>query len=316
LEEELSQLREQGSTVAFADDEDDDPQASLARSQADEIMDLRRQLADMKRNISMSTRMDAQVTDSVVGQETGVLHHELQNWIVNNFRKAKGDVAPQELCSRLEGMGLTPGQRHQLRPMYAGFTAANKLVMYQATAVCLLMDIFTDESLFGLPHELAWKEPLYKALSGLELTLSPAAHNKLRAVTFDVIRQNEGTQELVMPAAKHLAERICSILTTLTEVDGNGNRLAALTSIVRRAIDLQHLFRAQRARYQFDLPSTSDVFHAAVMDNIAVDEESPIDFSSRIVKAATWPSLIKIGDEFGDNVHFTNVIVKAKVVCS
>lgn len=317
LEDEISQLRQQGSTGAAADDADDDQCLPRARTQADEeIRDLRWQLADMKRNISMSTRMDAQVTDSVVAQETGVLHHELQNWVVHNFRKAKGDAAPQELCSRLDGMGLTPGQRHQLRPMYAGFTAANKLVMYQATAACLLMDIFTEESLFGLPGELAWREPLNKALSGLETTLAPAAHNRLRAVTFEVIKQNEGIHELVMPAAKNIAERICGVLTALSEVDGNGNRLATLTSIVRRAIDLQHLFRAQRARYQFDLPSTSDVFHAAVMDNIAIDEEAPVDFSSRIVHAATWPSLIKIGDEFGDNVHFTNVVVKAKVVCS
>ncbi|KAK5112135.1 hypothetical protein LTR62_004478 [Meristemomyces frigidus] len=281
----------------------------------DEVSWLRRQLADLKKTISTSTRMDSQVTDSVFAQETGVLHHELQNWIVNNFRRAKGDVQPQTLCDRLMNLDLTPGQRHQLRPMYAAYQPGAKLSMYQATAVCLLMEVFENESLYGLTDKMGWQRRLCQATNGLDNVLTPVAHNKLRAVMLDVIRQSEGMEEVVDNAARAMAEKICMILNVLTESENTPTRLAVLTSIVTRAIELQHIFRVQKARYQFDLPSTSDVFHPDVMDDIAVDMESPIE-PVRVVTCATFPSVLKIGDELGDNSHLTNVIFRAKVFCS
>ncbi|KAK0898046.1 hypothetical protein LTR02_010390 [Friedmanniomyces endolithicus] len=280
-----------------------------------ELLLLRRQLADLKRQISMSTRMDGQVTDSVFAQETGVVHHELQNWIVHNFRRAPSNLPASELRSRLDSLDLTPGQRHQLRPMYAAYDPSLKLAMYQATAVSLFMDIFADESLYGLPEDLPWRLALRNAVGKLENVLGPAAHNKWRAVTVDVIRQSEGMQGYIDTAARALAGRVCAVLTVLTGVtEGGEARLGVLTGIVRRGIELQHLFRVQRARYQFDLPCTSDLFYAEVMENISVDVETAGE--SRVVTCATFPSVMKIGDELGDNVHLTNVIVKAKVVCS
>ncbi|KAK4975497.1 hypothetical protein LTR42_004708 [Elasticomyces elasticus] len=313
LEREVQELRTKVQQPSESESQATSPyseRSSVERSRledAGEIMVLRRQLADLKRNISMSTRMDGQVTDSVFAQETGVVHHEIQNWVVNNFRRAKADVTPQEMRLRLDEVELTPGQRHQLRPMYAAYDPSMKLVMYQATAVCLFMDIFNDESLYGLPEDLPWRQALREAVNKLEHILGPAAHNKWRAVTVDVIRQSDGMQTHIEAAARTLAEKVCTVLTVLTQVEGNGTRLAAVT-------ELQHLFRVQRARYQFDLPSTSDLFYSEVMENISVDIDTPID--SRVVRCATFPSVMKIGDELGDNVHLTNVIVKAKVVCS
>jgi hypothetical protein len=283
----------------------------------DELSWLRRQLAEMKRSISKSTRMDGQVTDSVFAQETGMLHHELQNWIVNNFRRAKGDVSSQDMVARLSSIELTPGQRHQLRPMFAAFTSDTKLPMFQATAACLLMDVFNDESLYGLNDDVLWRKKLREAGNGLEHVLSPSAHNKWRAVTMDVIRQSDGIQDSISSAAKVMAEKICRLLTALTEIEGGANRLAALTGIVKRAIDLQHMFRVQRARYQFDLPSTSDVYHPDVMENVSVDSESSdVEQMVRVVKCATFASVIKVGDEMGEQMHLTNVVFKAKVLCS
>ncbi|KAK3670330.1 hypothetical protein LTR78_009784 [Recurvomyces mirabilis] len=281
----------------------------------DEVTWLRRQLADLKKTISTSTRMDGQVTDSVFAQETGVLHHELQNWIVNNFRRARGDVTAQEMCDKLSNIELTPGQRHQLRPMYAAYQPAAKLSMYQATAISLLMDIFEDNSLYGLAEDVAWRQKLCEAGNGLENVLSPVAHNKWRAVTLDVIRQSEGMEDVISTAAKKVAEKICHALTILSEVEGTVTRLAVLTSIVTRAIELQHIFRVQKAGYQFDLPSTNDIFHLDVMEDIAVEADSPGEHMVRIVKCATFPSVLKVGDEYGDNVHLTNVIFRAKVFC-
>ncbi|KAK0316727.1 hypothetical protein LTR91_001445 [Friedmanniomyces endolithicus] len=322
LEHEVEDLRTKLSqhSPVHNDSPATSPQSSLSsRPPIDpEVLLLRRQLADLKRTISLSTRMDSQVTDSVFAQETSTLHHELQNWTVHHFRRAPSHHPAAELRLRLDDLDLTPGQRHQLRPMYAAYDPLLKLPMYQATAVSLFMAIFADESLYGLPEDLPWRLALRTAVGKLENVLSPAAHNKWRAVTVDVIRQSDGMQGYIDAAARALAGRVCTVLSVLTGVtEGSEGRLAALTGIARRAIELQHLFRVQRARYQFDLPCTSDLFYAEVMENISVDvEPTAAGGESRVVTCATFPSVMKIGDEWGDNAHLTNVIVKAKVVCS
>jgi hypothetical protein len=51
---------------------------------------LQRQLTDLKRSISKSTRVETVITsDGNFVQEMGSLAHEVQNWVVNNYRRAK-----------------------------------------------------------------------------------------------------------------------------------------------------------------------------------------------------------------------------------
>ncbi|EMC96849.1 hypothetical protein BAUCODRAFT_70092 [Baudoinia panamericana UAMH 10762] len=290
-----------------------DVSGGVAKRYSDEVVLLQRQLADLKQTIAMSTRMEGQVTDSVFAQEMSVLHHELQNWIVNNFRRARTDIGTEQLCAKLDHCAEKAKLRH-LRPMFETFTPSAKLAIYQATAVCLLMEIFDNVSLYGLPENLPWRRPLREAVDAIENVLTPMAHNRLRATTLDVIRQSEDMASYTAPAVKIMAERICGTLTELTDIEQTEARLYGLMNIVKRAIELQHMFRVQRARFQFDLPSPGEDFHHQVMENIAVDVEAPPGIEP-IIRCATFPSVIKVGDEYGDNMHFTNVIIKAKILC-
>lgn len=50
---------------------------------------LEKQLRELKQNMSKSTRVEKQVSDQEVTEKMGRLHHEVQNWVVNAFRRVK-----------------------------------------------------------------------------------------------------------------------------------------------------------------------------------------------------------------------------------
>ena len=60
-----------------------------AKSRQAEVTNLQQQLADLKRDVSTSTRTSPQVSDTTFAQEMGMLQHEVQNWVVNSSRRAK-----------------------------------------------------------------------------------------------------------------------------------------------------------------------------------------------------------------------------------
>ncbi|KAK4548056.1 hypothetical protein LTR36_010776 [Oleoguttula mirabilis] len=280
----------------------------VVKTRTDDVSVLQQQLSDLKRNISTSTRMDSQVTDSTFAQEMGVLHHELQNWIVNNFRRVKAEVAPAALSARLEGIE-EPTHTSLLNQIYAVFDPAVKLAVYQATAVVFLMDIFTERLLFGLPSEQEWCKHILQAAENLEHQLKSIAYNKWRAATLEAIQQSEGFEVLVQSAVTHVTETISSVLGKLTDSEPNA---AALSGIVKRAVSLAHLLRLQRARYDLYLPSPTDAFDPATMEDVSDCSEGQ---PGSAVRCAIFPALLKIGDEYGDSVHLRNTIVKAKVLC-
>ncbi|KAI9718256.1 MAG: hypothetical protein M1812_004246 [Candelaria pacifica] len=61
----------------------------IARDRDDEVLELRRQVLDLKHSISTSTRTEGQITDDAFRDRIQRLGHDLQNWVINNFRKAK-----------------------------------------------------------------------------------------------------------------------------------------------------------------------------------------------------------------------------------
>ncbi|KAL9062860.1 MAG: hypothetical protein Q9157_008577 [Trypethelium eluteriae] len=76
--EERDQLREKLHTTQ-----------KVAQVQSEENEEARRQLLDLKQNISTSTRIESQVTDHEFADMMSGLNHEIQNWIVQYFRKSK-----------------------------------------------------------------------------------------------------------------------------------------------------------------------------------------------------------------------------------
>ena len=285
--------------------------ASEARSRGQDADNLQRQLADLKRSVSASTRTSPQVSDTTIRQEIDVLQHEIQNWVVNNFRRMKIEASPNEICDKLEKVAEAK-QLDCLRPIYQTFSQSAKLPIYQATVTCYVMEIFDEPFLFGLQGERDWARRLKQAAEGLQLTLDAGTYNRWRSSTFDALRQSESIKEPLEKATTGIAEMICITLQAITEVEESEARFSSLKSIVHRAISLAHLIRVQQAQYQFVLPHANERFNAISMEDIS-DIEGEVE---RTVRCATFPAIAKLTDEDGDQLDAMNVVVKARVLCN
>ncbi|CZT17273.1 uncharacterized protein RCC_03107 [Ramularia collo-cygni] len=282
------------------------------RVERGESRSIQRQLYELKRSISTATRIENQVSDSTFAQEFANLHHELQNFIVNTFRRVKLTSTSEELCERLEEVTVVPKQRGYLQSLFVAFQPAMKLPAFQATAICVLMEAFEDPLLFGLPNQQNWRDDLRETMKTLPSILTPSAFNKWRYLTLDAVRQSVGIEQAVHSAASQLSDMICVTLSALTDMKDLGTRASSLNTIVMRAVQLSHLFRVQRAQYEFFLPAPGAPFQPDLMEDCAVDADSS---SQRTVWYATFPSVIKHGDEDGNDMLLSNVVVKAKVIC-
>lgn len=274
--------------------------------------DLQRQLSELKRNISKSTRMESQVADSTFVREIGVLHYEIQNWVVNNFRRSKTDMTAEQMVTRLESIA-EPEQMERLRKLYEAWDSSARLSIYQATAMSFIMEIFAENLLFGLPSQEPWRKSLRRTAETLPAVLTPESYNKWRSITLDEIRQSPQIKQPVDTAASGMAEIICLTLSVITETDMNESMKTSLKAIVLRVISLAHLFRVQRPQYDFDLPAPNTPFDGASMEDIELEGDIT---TGHLIRCATFPTIYKIGDEHGDHTHLRNVIVKAKVLCN
>ncbi|KAI6827741.1 hypothetical protein KC340_g9362 [Hortaea werneckii] len=291
--------------------EQDHEEARASSAQSDEVHLLQQQLSELKKTISTSTRMSSSVTDSTFAQEMGVLHHELQNWIVLNFRRAKMDAAPNELCNRLEGTGDFE-RVAWLQQIFRVFDPSAKLAFLQCVATVFLMDVFCAELVFGLNEGEQWCAGLLKAGDSMQKTLSSQAYGKWRAATVEAVGQSAVFQDHLQKANEGVADSICHSLLKLTEIDAGEGGKTSLIGIIKRAASLAHLFSSQKAQYQFLLPNPGTPFDAETMEDIAEDGE---ELSSSVISCVTFPFIIKNGDECGDNTHLRNVIMKSRVLC-
>jgi activating signal cointegrator complex subunit 1 len=273
---------------------------------------LQRQLTDLKRSISKSTRVETVITsDGNFVQEMGSLAHEVQNWIVNNYRRAKISASAQELSARLAPM-VNNRQLERLEPLWAGWKSENKIAILQSTVAVILMDIFDDQLLFGMPPNDDWATSLRKTALHLSTVLEGQQYNKWRASTLDIVRQTAVMSKAIDSAASTMAEYVTSTLDVLSGQPSSDTKLSSLHPIVRRAVMLSHLFRIQRARFSFDLPAPLAAFDPSSMENVAFDRDAD---KGQPIDCATFPLVLKLGDEHGANVQWQNVLLKANVVC-
>ncbi len=59
------------------------------REREEEVQELRRHILGLKHNISTWTKIEGQVSDDVFTERIRSLGHDLQNWTINHFRRAK-----------------------------------------------------------------------------------------------------------------------------------------------------------------------------------------------------------------------------------
>lgn len=272
---------------------------------------LQRQLFDLKKSIAAATRLESQIADSTFAQEMQHLCHETQNWVVNNFRRVKLDKTPEEMCARLESIA-EPKQLEYLRPLFESFESSMKLSSIQAVTACYMMEIFEEPLLFGMPTDEEWRKSIKRAAETLPAVMAPASFNKWRAVTLEAIKQSADISQSLASASQSMSEMICITLNTLTDMEESQSRVSSLNAIVKRTVSLAHSFRVQRAQYEFSLPSPGASYDPDVMEDDSLEGDDAAECG---IRCATFPSVVKRGDEDGDNEQLSNVVVKAKVRC-
>jgi hypothetical protein len=278
----------------------------------EEANNTQRQLVELKRSISSATHIDNHVTDTTFASELEILHSELQNWTVQNFRRAKLGASDEEMSLRIESVEEA---RHKdfLSRLFLKLSPTPKLACLQAAIVSCIMEIFRHPLLFGMETQAEWQQSITTTAETLSRVLMPVAFNKWRAMTLNSLRQCESMKSSIDATALTVAVNICVLLGKLTDADDHESRVASLKSIIKRSIDLAHLFKSQRAQYDFILPVPSSAFDAATMEDIS---DVGDDLHESPITCATFPLVIKTGDETGDNTHLTNVVLKAKVLRS
>ncbi|KAK5148924.1 hypothetical protein LTR04_000316 [Oleoguttula sp. CCFEE 6159] len=288
----------------------------MGSSHEEEAIDLRRQLLDLKHSISTSTRMESQVTDQIFAQEMVTLNHEIQNWVVNNFRRTKS-VDFSNLPSTLkEALGRTV-------PLYETLARSAKLSIYQAMVMSHLMEVFNAKYFFGLPHDgpFGQLESIADHFRSMQASADAPSveYSQWRSTTFELVRQSDDGDlaDHTSFLTDQIVDDVDNILSDLTATESSSARLETLRSIVERAIAISRLFSVQRAEFSSELPCSSAMkeieFDGALMEDI--NGEDATELERRAVQCATFPVVYKIGDERGENLHLRNVIMKAKVLC-
>ena len=288
-----------------------DMMASEARSREEEALNLQKQLSDLKQGIATSTRSGLQVSDTTFKQEFDVLQHEVQNWVVNNFRRIKIEASAEDMCSRLDKVAEARHLKH-LKPLYGQYDPGAKIPILQATVAAYMLEIFEEPYLYGLQGQGDLGKRAKQAADTLLTVLDRETYHRWRAMTFDAIRSSESINEPVDSAATGVAEMICVALKALTDAEDTENRQPSLKPIILRAISVAHLIRVQQSTYEFLLPYPGDAFDQDTMESIVEDLD---DDDNRIVRCATFPSIAKTNDVAGGGPNPGGVIAKAKVLC-
>lgn len=91
----------------------------------------------------------------------------------------------------------------------------------------------------------------------------------------------------------------------------------ALRQLINNSIELSRLLVVQKAVFEVWMPGIMPhqqvLFDHATMEDIGgEDEESLVH---REIYCATFPGVIKRGDENGSHLQYKNVISKARVLC-
>ena len=119
--------------------------------------------------------------------------------------------------------------------------------------------------------------------------------------------------------ADDVVARVNALLDAVTDARGTEARNAALRSLVSSAIDLARSLVVQKAVLRVTMPEILPhqrvVFNSATMDDIGGEDDEGL--AQRDICCVTFPGIIKHGDENGGHaLQYTNVIVKARVLCS
>ncbi|KAI9869353.1 MAG: hypothetical protein M1813_000142 [Trichoglossum hirsutum] len=274
-----------------------------------ENQELRRQVLELKHSISTSTRMESVITDNMVRESVSTLGHHLQNWTINNFRKAKIDVSelPEEVKQIVS----------EAVPAYSTLLATSKLNVIQSVISTILVDKVFGVYFFGLLDERT--SQIQAMEEYLETIGTPASTNQWRSLTLALIRHTPDSafKDQTATSIAAVADHVNKTLTALTGIQSSDSRDRTLQAILEEAVELSRLFRAQRAQFRIVSPRCAaaaskdgddsdgdddggEEFDGGSMEDINGEDEA--ELLGRRVGCVTFPAVYKTGDGNGDNL--------------
>ncbi|KAI1107357.1 hypothetical protein F4804DRAFT_197531 [Jackrogersella minutella] len=276
----------------------------------DEIRSLKGHIAGLKQWVSTSTARGDQTSDEEFGDSMAKLANGLQNWVIVHFRRTRLDFSHLDeaiICDLSE-----------LVPMYEQLASSAKVHLLQNVISSILVETIFNAYFVGLPKEqadqLAQVENYLASLSSIE------AVNQWRAMTLTVLRK-EATrrmQEETALVTESVISRVNNILDAITDASATDTRDHALRALVRSAIELARLLVVQKATFKVYMPKILPhqriLFETSTMEDIGAEDEERL--TGRDIHCVTFPGIIKTGDENGGHPQFTNIVAKARVLCT
>jgi hypothetical protein len=271
------------------------------------------QLLSLKSSISSLTRMDAQITDSELTETLAQLANRVREWVVSNFRRAKLDMCnlPPETAQTLETVS----------PNYSKIDPSNRLALYQALISNVMMRIFREPIVVGLPET----GPLSSVRQvAAYIHDASANYRDWRRVTIQNLQKSEA-QQILRRERETLTHRLCGEIAhqlfTLTSTNLTPAAQDTLRGIFQSAADLQNTLLLQKAQYRilfFCNERERNVrFDERTMESIN-DLDGSMDTDMVVERKFSFcvsPCLDKFGDEYGEHANVRNVLLKASVCC-
>lgn len=276
----------------------------------DEISRLRSQVKGLKDFVSTNARTEAQVSDEVLGDMMQRLGNELQNWAIQNFRKAKIDLQKSREQTR-DALQL-------LVPTYESQITTGKIHLIQSLVSRIIHDSIFASYFVGLPAERAAElQSTEKYL--LSVTRSNGTVNQWRASTLVVLRNSaDEVQSGIDAVVSILNAQINGILGDITDTSATDARNQGLRALLHNAIELARLLRVQKAVFRSYMPVIEahqiNMFEGERMEDVGGEDEDSL--ASREIRCVTFPGMIKEGNEHGEQLQMRNVISKARVLCA
>lgn len=271
----------------------------------------------LKSSISSLTRTDSQITDSELLDQFTQLSNRIREWVITNFRRTKmvAGSLPPETVKALKS----------LTPAFETIENADRLALFQALVAEALMQILKEPLVVGLPHA-----DHFAALHSFARNIQSHGpeYREWRRATIRAIESNNierSAQQGKNEYLHRMAGTIEHLLFTLTSVNLTMTAQTALMSILHATADLQRMMALQKAQYEVVFFHNEGSASHRAFDDLTMEAINDVDseleedgdvLTDRHFLFCVFPSLQKFGDEWGDNLSVSNVLLKAKVCCA
>jgi len=302
--------------VLNRDDELNDLRIRLHNTEK-ESQERLQQLLSLKSSVVSLTRTGSQVTDSDMADTFTQMFNRIREWIISNFRRTQMDVGdlPVETLKALRS----------LTPYFDTVDKTDKLALLQALVVDALMPILEEPLMVGLSR-VGPLSAIRELAEGIREE-NPECCEWRRATIRAVEKSDMATslEQGKSEALHKIAGEIAHLLFTLTSVSLAPAPQSALVSILHTAAELQRTMALQKARYQVLFfrnqegrqPCAFDAVRMEPMNDLdnMIDDDGDAVHETRFL-FCVFPCLEKFGDEVGDHMDVSNVLLKGQVCCT